>query len=124
MIAPIYQPVAVAQTGSEESSIPYLEGQNTPTKGRNILTVGYGSAGATPQNLAISDEELDLEQGYLRLYVSAQHVDLSTLERNAISTQTRGMSKANPKPPPIWDVITVPVVLRRGEDPPSSRMIG
>ncbi|RXW18480.1 hypothetical protein EST38_g7376 [Candolleomyces aberdarensis] len=118
-ITPIYQPVAIAQDGAKERSIHSLPASSS-------LTVGYGSAGATPQNLAISDDKLDLEQGYLRLYVSTRHVDLSTLKKGAISEKTRGIKEMRPSTEPamMWGAITVPVVLKRGEEPPSIRMIG
>ncbi|RXW24459.1 hypothetical protein EST38_g1392 [Candolleomyces aberdarensis] len=118
-ITPIYQPVAVAQTGAEEPLTPSLLGHSS-------LTVGYGSADGAPRKFAISDENLDLSQGYLRLYVSRQYVDLSTLEKGPISDQIWGISTSEYKsgPAPIWDAITVPVVLKRGEEPASSRLIG
>jgi hypothetical protein len=117
LVAPIYEPVAKSQT--KESSIASLPAQSS-------LTVGYGSAGAVPQNLAISDDKLNLEQGYLRLYVSTHHVDLSTLAKGPISEKTRGFKirKRQVRPASIWDVITVPVVITRGEKPPSTPMVG
>ncbi|KAJ2934575.1 hypothetical protein H1R20_g2531, partial [Candolleomyces eurysporus] len=82
----IYQPTAIAPS----PSLP----------GHSYLKVGYGSAGATPQNFNFSDDKLDLEQGYLRLYVSTQHH------------------------PSIWGAITVPMTLTRGEESTPVRMIG
>ncbi|KAJ2935689.1 hypothetical protein H1R20_g1405, partial [Candolleomyces eurysporus] len=118
-ITPIYQPVAVAQPGSKELSIPSLPGNKS-------LAIGYGSAGATPQNLAISNVNLDQEQGHLYLYVSTLPVDLSFLKKGSISEKTRGF-KSNPpptQPAPIWGLLTVPVVIKRGDEPTPPRMIG
>jgi hypothetical protein len=116
-IAPVYEPVAESQTGAKESPTPSLSGHSS-------LTIGYGSAGAVPRNLAISNEELDLEQGYLRLYVSMQHVDLSTLAKGPISAKTSGLAPPRKPKWSVWDVITVPIVITRGEKPPSIPMVG
>ncbi|RXW12661.1 hypothetical protein EST38_g13193 [Candolleomyces aberdarensis] len=116
----IYQPGAVAQIGARELPVLFLSG-------RSSLAVGYGSAGGTPQNLAISSDHLDLEHGYIRLYVSTRYIDLSFLQQGAISDMTRGYGshiyKPRKRPHPIWDTITVPVLLTRGDER-RSRMIG
>ncbi|RXW14955.1 hypothetical protein EST38_g10900 [Candolleomyces aberdarensis] len=120
-ITPIYQPVAVAQNGAKELSIPSLPEHES-------LAIGYGSAGATPQNLAISNVNLDLEQGHLYLYVSTRHVDLSFLKKGPISQKTRGFKKpdslARRPLAPIWGLLTVPIVIKRGGESTPTRMIG
>lgn len=66
----------------------------------------------------ISNEDLFQEQGYLRLFVSGKPVDLSHLKQEAISIseQTRGMKpSAKSKHSTVWDVITIPVILKREE---------
>ncbi|RXW15391.1 hypothetical protein EST38_g10463 [Candolleomyces aberdarensis] len=107
----IYQPTAIAPS----PSLP----------GHSSLKVGYGSAGATPQNFDFSDDNLDLEQGYLRLYVSNQYVDPSYLEQGPISGRTgRTKGVGFRHHPSIWGAITVPMTLTRGEESTPVRMIG
>ncbi|RXW12662.1 hypothetical protein EST38_g13192 [Candolleomyces aberdarensis] len=114
-ITPVYQPEAVSSSA---------------LRARGSLMGGYGHHGGVPLHLAFLNDNLRFEEGCLRLYVSTHHVDLSFLEQGAISgsdwkekawdspsePRNREWSKLND----FWDVITVPVVIRR----PPSRIIG
>ncbi|KAJ2925983.1 hypothetical protein H1R20_g11114, partial [Candolleomyces eurysporus] len=116
-ITALYQPTAI-QKGAEARPAPSMSGGDS-------LAIGYGSEGATPQNMALSSDDSDLERGYFRLYVSTHYVDLSFMEQGDISVQsTRGLTKATPKRPHIWDAITVPVVMKRGTRQTPLRTIG
>ncbi|RXW18477.1 hypothetical protein EST38_g7375 [Candolleomyces aberdarensis] len=110
-ITSIYQPVAATKTEAEDST-------NFSLRRNEFLTIGYGSAGGIPHSFAISNPDLDQEQGYIRLFLSGRPVDLSHLEQGKISVQARGLLsnlKKFRKPPTLWDVITIPVVLKREE---------
>ncbi|KAJ2921615.1 hypothetical protein H1R20_g15478, partial [Candolleomyces eurysporus] len=116
-ITALYQPTAI-QKGAEARPAPSMSGGDS-------LAIGYGSEGATPQNMALSSDDSDLERGYFRLYVSTHYVDLSFMEQGDISVQsTRGLTKATLKRPHIWDAITVPVVMKRGTRQTPLRTIG
>ncbi|KAJ2933868.1 hypothetical protein H1R20_g3229, partial [Candolleomyces eurysporus] len=109
-IASIYQPVAATKAEAEGCT-------NFSLGGNEFLTIGYGSAGGTPHSFAISNPDLDQEQGYFRLFLSGRPVDLSYLEQGKISMQSRATFTKKPaaKQSTLWDVITIPVVLKREE---------
>ncbi|RXW18479.1 hypothetical protein EST38_g7377 [Candolleomyces aberdarensis] len=117
-ITALYQPTAI-QKGAEARPAPSMSGGDS-------LAIGYGSEGATPQNMALSSDNIDLERGYFRLYVSTHYVDISSMEQGDISVQlpARGLTKATLRRPHIWDAITVPVVMKRGTRQTPLRTIG
>ncbi|KAF5326404.1 hypothetical protein D9611_000943 [Ephemerocybe angulata] len=116
-ITAIYQPEALAQTDGKHIA---------PLKKGSSLPIGYGTSGVVPQTLSIWDPEVDVEMGYLRLYLSTKYVDLSFIQQKEISESTRGLAPAPVPsgPSPFWDCITIPIVLERGEWKPPKHMIG
>ncbi|KAJ2934748.1 hypothetical protein H1R20_g2336, partial [Candolleomyces eurysporus] len=114
-IVPIHQ--TPIKGSSKDLVVPSLVGQS-------YLTFGYGSEGAVPQALFLSDNKTR-EQGFLRLYLSTEHVDLSSMEQVEISKQMgRGRQSADlgksSSSQPVLDCVTIPVLLRRGEGPAST----
>lgn len=116
----MYTPEAIAK--DKDTNIPL-----PPLKAHSSLPIGYGQSGIAPQGLAIGNPKNDIELGCLRLYLSTKYVDMRSMEQGEISKSTRAFRQkaVSGGVDPIWDCITVPLTLRRGEesDPPE-HMIG
>ncbi|EDR08533.1 uncharacterized protein LACBIDRAFT_297307 [Laccaria bicolor S238N-H82] len=76
------------------------------------LTLGYGSAGETPFEYYIPDNQ-DLDVGFLKTFLSTEPLDLSKIPQHSPFVDARGMGAANRDPTPTWGSILVPVVQHR-----------
>lgn len=113
-ITEIHKPMAVAQSD-----------HIAPLEKGSFLTIGHGKSAVGPQVLEISDPEADFEMGYLRCFVSATYVDLSSIVQGVIPTSAaRGMRDAPKASTPLWDCITVPIIMERSPLKPPEHMVG
>ncbi|KAF9477983.1 hypothetical protein BDN70DRAFT_836903 [Pholiota conissans] len=91
----------------------YRPGHDLPLKcGGGSMAIGYGSAGYPPMAFKL-DEGLETQVLFLKIYLSAQTVNLSHLSQDSAFASTRGVTQYHPKPKVTWTDIVVPVILRR-----------
>ncbi|KAJ2917516.1 hypothetical protein MD484_g2898, partial [Candolleomyces efflorescens] len=113
-IAPLYKPVA--ETADADKALVPLEAGGS-------LLIGYGSGGTRPMQLTLP-KDVEYERGSLRMFVSTQYADLSFMEQESISAQSRGIRPSHRKPVgAFWDCVTIPLVIRK-EVPGPTPIIG
>ncbi|KZV62932.1 hypothetical protein PENSPDRAFT_641580 [Peniophora sp. CONT] len=85
---------------------------NLPGKGE--LSMGYGAGGGRPYKYFLRPNQ-DLDVGFLKLFISTEQVDLSSIEQRSpfITTDPRAPEKEKMKPKPIWDTVPIAVVQRK-----------
>lgn len=106
--APFYQPINM---GHQQVDQPLKAGQ--------FLTVGWGAGGYNPRSFGIG-EETDVENGFLKLYITQDHVNLDFIQQSGLAQTTlkRGL-KTDPqknKSRDFWGAIRIPFVLERKQE--------
>ncbi|KZV62921.1 hypothetical protein PENSPDRAFT_230202 [Peniophora sp. CONT] len=104
-IAVYYKPPPIGR--GAEPSLPEL--------GQGVLTIGYGAGGGLPYTFSLSREDQELDVGFIKLFISSEYVDLSSIERSSpFDIRARNIKK-KPRPPPaaVWDTFIIPVVQRK-----------
>ncbi|KAF9474959.1 hypothetical protein BDN70DRAFT_884283 [Pholiota conissans] len=91
-----------------------------PLKKGGRLCIGFGPAGYEPKTFQIKDK-LDLDIGFLKIYLSTKFVDLSYLQQPTPFVVTRAISSFVRPTQLIWTNIVVPVILRRKSIRPVER---
>ncbi|KAK7471992.1 hypothetical protein VKT23_000100 [Stygiomarasmius scandens] len=98
-IVPYHLP-PVARDGKAEFSI----------HAKNSLTLGFGDGGGNPKSCAL--EKGQVEVGFLKLYLSTQYVNFSSIPQSSPLQKKRAIYD-NPLPPPsFWDILMIPVIQR------------
>ena len=89
---------------------------DAPLQGHRFLPVGYGDSGSVPHAFYLRDEQ-DLDVGFLKLFLSKEHVDLSHIAQPSpfALVECRGTAAAPRRTPLLWDTILIPVVQRRAD---------
>jgi hypothetical protein len=89
----------------------YKVDPSLPDKGS--ITLGYGSGGGAPLDFTLAKGR-DVEVGFLKLFLSTDHVDLSDIEQTSPFASARPIGRAElPTMPKLWDSILVSVVIRK-----------
>jgi hypothetical protein len=78
------------------------------------MTFGFGYHGGAPLVFTL-DKGRAMESGFLKLFLSAEYIDLSDIEQMSPFGGGRPIGRAN-VPSKIWDTISVAVVLRKGKE--------
>jgi hypothetical protein len=80
------------------------------------LTIGYGSTGTQPHTYTLLPEQ-DVDVGYLKLFLSTQHVDFSSVEQKSPFELHGGMvgmtTIGEVKKVSMWDTKIVTIVQKR-----------
>ncbi|KDR74094.1 hypothetical protein GALMADRAFT_157880 [Galerina marginata CBS 339.88] len=82
-----------------------------PLKAGQSLTIGYGAGGGVPYIFDIRGTHA-IELGFLKLFLTSQYVDFSTVEQVSPFINARAMTRYH-KESNFWDTIVVPVIVRR-----------
>ncbi|KAH6911977.1 caspase domain-containing protein [Coprinopsis sp. MPI-PUGE-AT-0042] len=85
-----------------------------PLKARQSLTVGWGAGGTVPQSFGV-DEETGIENGFLKLYITQDYVNLDIEQTGLQDSSARGVKTISQKDqsPGFWGAIRIPFVLER-----------
>jgi hypothetical protein len=87
-----------------------------PLKAGGFLTVGWGAGGHTAQAFRI-DEDTDIENGFLKLYITGSYVRLDLIEQAGLTESEigRGSEEVPQKDHSanFWGAIKIPFVLER-----------
>jgi hypothetical protein len=107
----VYQPnfaksVDGHQTLSLDPSIPP----------RGELTIGYGPGGAPRHRFDITDDDLDVEVTYMKVFITLQPIDLSYIAQKSPFFENRIVMKMEDPPEGMWDTLTLAIVAKRGFD--------
>ncbi|KAH6901438.1 hypothetical protein BKA70DRAFT_1197075 [Coprinopsis sp. MPI-PUGE-AT-0042] len=107
-ILPFYKPVNM---GNQQVDHPLKAGQ--------FLTVGWGAGGTAPQSFAA--DEGTVENGFLKLYITQQYVNLDYIEQPAFGEVNDTRVKKSPQKgqwEEFWGAVRIPFVLerKRGND--------
>jgi len=97
------------------------DGELIPTSDPSIpphgeLTIGYGDGGAARQGFIISDEDLDVEVSYLKVFITTRPVDLSYIAQPSPFTEKRKSYSWVDTPKNLWDALMMAVVVKRDVD--------
>jgi hypothetical protein len=81
---------------------------------KGSLPLGYGSSGAPPLKFTLREGQ-DVDVGFIKLFVSTEQMDLSTVNCKSPFENGRPLVKNNEdaKPPSLWDTILLTVILRK-----------
>ncbi|KAA1472264.1 hypothetical protein DENSPDRAFT_170741 [Dentipellis sp. KUC8613] len=85
---------------------------DAPLQPKQSLTIGYGSGGAAPYEYYLADGQ-DIDVGFLKLFLSSEHVDLSHIPQASPFTDGRGGKPSAVKTEAVWDTILVPIIQHR-----------
>jgi hypothetical protein len=81
---------------------------------RGELTIGYGAGGANRQGFKISDDDLDVEVTYLKVFITTSPVDLSYIaQESPFPSFRKGITQTDP-PKDIWNTLTMAIIAKRG----------
>ncbi|KIJ63462.1 hypothetical protein HYDPIDRAFT_29274 [Hydnomerulius pinastri MD-312] len=86
-----------------------------PLLPRSALAIGYGAGGGVPTRYFLRDGQ-DVDVGYLKLFLSREHVDLSHIpQQSPNSGDHRSAALAYPAEKNYldWDTILIPVIQQR-----------
>jgi hypothetical protein len=88
-----------------------------PLKAGGFLTVGWGAGGTTAQSFRI-DKDTDVENGFLKLYITGSYVRLDLIELEGGLTEGEIGRGSVPVPQKdhsaeLWGTIRIPFVLER-----------
>jgi hypothetical protein len=99
-----YQPV---NTGNQKVDQPLKAGE--------FLPVGWGAGGTVPQSFGIDDKDTDVENGFLKLYITQDSVNLDFIKQGGLADDTRGAKqrKQSDRSAQFWGAIRIPFVLER-----------
>ncbi|KAF9474968.1 hypothetical protein BDN70DRAFT_936259 [Pholiota conissans] len=100
-IVPFVKPNAAVNDKSLE--VPLVSGGS--------LAIGYGSAGYPAVSFEIA-KELDVDVGFLKIYLSTQPVNMAYVPQKSPFVQPRGIKEHQPtkRPVPSWTDIVIPVI--------------
>lgn len=119
-VAPYYLPPISTPGGKPDPALPP----------NGTLTLGYGSGGASPHQFFLREDQ-DIDIGHLKLYLTTEYVDLSSvLQDTPFTTRSDDRGRHIKKPRArakkiqslLWDEITVTVV-QRARAPTKSRLL-
>lgn len=78
------------------------------------LTIGYGSGGGSRQGFRISQDDLDVEVSYLKIFLTTRPVDLSYIaQESPFSTSRKSYLAPEPRVD-LWDTLTMAIAATRG----------
>ena len=86
-------------------------GQFPPLQPNGFLTIGYGSGGVPSRKFGLDDGR-NVDVGYLKLFLSTEHVDYSHVQQESPFRQDRATTVYKPKLR-VWDTMLIPIVLLR-----------
>ncbi|TFK19358.1 hypothetical protein FA15DRAFT_674482 [Coprinopsis marcescibilis] len=106
-ISSFYKPVNIANPNQKP---------DPPLKSERPVLVGYGSDGAQPQTFNL-DNAVDVENGFLKLYIATAYTDLSFIDQKPLGVATRGgvQLKRRTRVQELWGSFSIPFVLHRRE---------
>ncbi|KAG2006041.1 hypothetical protein CC2G_002392 [Coprinopsis cinerea AmutBmut pab1-1] len=101
-IQSLYEPVVLAQRPTP------------PLKKGQALTIGWGPGGVEPPGFSVGDDDTDVENGFLKLYITQKPVELGFLAQGSIGEAHRGMKTLSREPMgQLWGSVKIPFVLQR-----------
>lgn len=83
-----------------------------PLLPNSSVTIGYGDGGGVPYCYFLRENQ-DIDIGYLKLFLSTEHVDLSHVPQHSPFASVPYLGAVTNKTRQIWDTILIPVVQRR-----------
>ena len=86
------------------------------------LCVEFGAGGWRAFNYKIRKGQ-DLEVGFLKIYLSNQPVDLSSIQQQSASQETRSPCVRYTERLYTWDTILIPIIQRRNPHPSSRALL-
>ena len=111
----IYNPILLY---TEAFSASYYQ---PPTSGTKVdppllpnssLAIGDGAEGGVPYCYFLRENQ-NIDIGYLKLFLSTEHVDLSHVPQRSPFVPHLDVQAVTNKTTQIWDTILIPVVQRR-----------
>ncbi|KAI0315079.1 caspase domain-containing protein [Amylostereum chailletii] len=99
-IDPYYQPIGAAKDNKVD-----------PIPSGGALTIGYGAGGERPVNYFLREGQ-SVDVGYLKLFLSTDHIDLRELKQDSPFDGWRASHRKPRRPTSIWDTMLVTVVQR------------
>jgi hypothetical protein len=99
-----YQPV---NTGDQKVDQPLKAGE--------FLPVGLGAGGTAPQSFGIDDKDTQVENGFLKLYITQDSVNLDFIKQGGLAYETQRVKQRekSDRSAQVWGTIRIPFVLER-----------
>jgi hypothetical protein len=111
LLGTIYRPNSAKSNDGELTLTP---DPSIPPHGE--LTIGYGDGGAARQGFKISDEDLDVEVSYLKVFITTRPVDLSYIAQPSPFPAKRESFSWVDAPKDLWDALMMAIVVKRDVD--------
>ena len=83
-----------------------------PLLPNSSFAIGYGDGGGVPYCYFLRENQ-NIDVGYLKLFLSTDHVDLSHVPQPSPFVLHRDIGPVTDKTTLTWDTILIPVVQRR-----------
>lgn len=120
-----YRPPAIAENAAaplppakcDHKKCAHTENVIAKDDMKGELTIGYGAGGGQPYTFFIPDDDQDLEVGFIKLFISTEPVDLSSIaQRSPWDTAVARNPNKDIRARPVhgvWDTFALAVVQRR-----------
>jgi hypothetical protein len=99
-----------------QSPLPDQYNPDPPLRPNGSINLGYGPTSDEAPFIFTLNERQDVEFGFLKLFLSTEYVDFSSVEQLSPFMSARSIGRAESLFTNIltWDAVVVTIVLRRG----------
>lgn len=94
-----------------------FEAYPTLPKNGGFIPVGYGDSGIRPFAYSIEQDDVEIDVGFLMLFITSTNVDLSMIPQETPFVQGRKMTQVDvtdkKEPELVYGTILIPIIIRR-----------